>query len=336
MSRTAHGSVTLQVEVEELPLKEPFRITGRTFTSMQVVVVIVGSEGYVGRGEASGIYFRADDDVPGILKAIESVRPVVEAGIDRVALQSLLPPCGARNALDCALWDLEAKRAHRAVWQLAQLAQPRPLLTTFTLGADTPDRMTTGALGFPQAKALKLKLTGQAEDADRVRQVRAARQDTWLAVDANQGFTRAGFEQLLPVLIEARVQLVEQPLPLGQEAELENLRSPIPIAADESVLGLEDLPRLVGRFDAINIKLDKCGGLTEGLAMAHAARRLGLAVMVGNTIGSSLATAPAFLVGQLCSVVDLDGPALLATDRSPGVVYTEGKITCSDAVWGGP
>jgi L-Ala-D/L-Glu epimerase len=183
-------------------------------------------------------------------------------------------------------------------------------------------------------RAIKLKLTGESIDAERVRAVRQAREDVWLSVDANQGFTRASLEQLLPVLVDTRVALIEQPFPIGMDASLAGLRSPIPIAADESAQNLADLPALVGRYDLVNIKLDKCGGLTEGLAMARAARELGLGVMVGNMMGTSLAMAPAFLVGQLCSVADLDGPIFLQRDRSATVEYRDGSIYCSPATWG--
>jgi L-alanine-DL-glutamate epimerase-like enolase superfamily enzyme len=168
-----------------------------------------------------------------------------------------------------------------------------------------------------------------------VRAVRRARPDVWLAVDANQGFSRAFLEEMLPVLVDARVELIEQPLPVGREADLDGFKSPIPIAADESAQTIADLPKLMNRFNIVNIKLDKCGGLTSGLAMASAARQFGLGVMVGNMMGTSLAMAPAFLVGQLCDIVDLDGPLLLRDDRKPSVEYKDGDIWCSEDVWGG-
>jgi L-alanine-DL-glutamate epimerase-like enolase superfamily enzyme len=270
-----------------------------------------------------------------MVKSIENVRDSIEAGIDRETLQNLLPLGGARNAVDCALWDLDAKRMGKPAWQLADLDEPRPLLTAHTVGAESPDDMADWACSYTEAKFLKLKLTGEAIDADRIRAVRAARKDVSLAVDANQGFTRSSLEALLPVLTQARVTLVEQPFPIGQEAQLDGMKFPIPIAADESVQGLKDLSALVGRFGVINIKLDKCGGLTEALAIAREARRLGLDVMVGNMTGTSLAMAPGFLVGQLCQVVDLDGPLFLRSDRSPGAVFKGGNVWCPDSVWGG-
>ena len=334
MGTQRFGRLNLTARVEKFPLREPFHITGRTWVDTEVLTVEVEAEGLVGRGEACGVYYKQSDSPQDGARQIEAVRGQVEAGIDRQALQTLLPASGARNALDCALWDLEAKATGRAAWQLAGLQRPAPLLTTFTVGANNPDKMAADARAYSQARAIKLKLTGESIDADRVRAVRSARPDVWLGVDANQGFTKASLHTLLPTLVDARVQLIEQPFKIGAEALLDGLRSPIPIAADESALVLADVPKLVGRFNVINIKLDKCGGLTEALLMAREALRLGLDVMVGNMVGSSLAMAPAFLVGQLCKVVDLDGPVFLSNDRPTPVIYENGKITCPTALWG--
>src|SRR5579859_1043568 len=288
------GPVTLRAEVEQWPLIKPFRITGYTYEAIVVVVVSLQRDGCVGRGEAAGVYYR-NETPASIIGQLELLRAKIEAGLSRTSLQEMLPPGGARNALDCALWDLEAKLSGRAAWEMAGLERPRPLLTTFTCGADEPEQMAVTARGYTNARAIKLKLTGESVDADRVRAVRDARADVWLGVDANQGFTRASLEKLLPVLTEMHVALIEQPFPIGQEALLDGFQSPIPIAADESVQSLADIPTLIGRFNVINIKLDKCGGLTEGLAMARSARRFGLDTMVGNMLGTSLAMAPAFL-----------------------------------------
>jgi L-alanine-DL-glutamate epimerase-like enolase superfamily enzyme len=330
------GALVMRVAVEKFPLKKPFRITGYTKVDADVVIVELEKGGCIGRGEASGVYYRKFDDATSNIKQINSVRPRIELGIDRESLQRLLPLGGARNAVDCALWDLEAKIAGRAVWQIAGLNRPQPLLTTFTVGADHPDRMAADARAYTHAKAIKLKLTGQADDADRVRAVRDVLPDVWLGVDANQGFTRSFLERLIPVLVDARVKLIEQPFKIGEDAQLDGLNSPIPLAADESVQGLADVQGLVGRFNVVNIKLDKCGGFTEALAMAREAQRLGLGVMVGNMIGTSLAMAPSFLIGQLCNVVDLDGPVFLSTDRGSPVSYENGMISCPEALWGTP
>jgi L-alanine-DL-glutamate epimerase-like enolase superfamily enzyme len=195
--------------------------------------------------------------------------------------------------------------------------------------------MAVAAREYMDARAIKLKLTGEPTDGLRVRAVRDARPSVWLGVDANQGFTRPSLERLMPVLEEARVALIEQPFPIGQEFLLDGFRSPIPVAADESAQSLSDLPGLLGRFDVVNIKLDKCGGLTEALAMARRARELGLETMVGNMLGTSLAMAPAFLVGQLCRIVDLDGPVFLKSDRPQCFHYSDGLIVCPEAVWAG-
>ena len=189
--------------------------------------------------------------------------------------------------------------------------------------------------GFVGAKAIKLKLTGEPDlDARRVEAVRAARPDVWLMVDANQGYSAAMLREVLPAFVRAEVKVVEQPVPRGSEAELDGFVSPIPLAADESALSSGDLGALVGRFDIVNIKLDKCGGLTEALAMVDGARALGLEVMVGNMAGTSWAMGPAFIVGQFCQVVDLDGPISLRADRDPAVSYRDGEVWCDDAVWG--
>jgi L-alanine-DL-glutamate epimerase-like enolase superfamily enzyme len=325
----------LHAVAERWIFKEPFRITGYTMEAVDVVVVTLEQDGFIGKGEGAGVYYLGDD-VPRMLQQLEQVCTTIEAGIDADSLQRLLPGGGARNALDCAWWDLQAKLSGRPVWELAGLQQPAPLLTTFTCGAGSPEQMAATARGYPDARAIKLKLTGEPIDADRVRAVRDACPQAWLAVDANQGFERDSFQRLLPVLIDARVALIEQPFRRGDEAALVGLRSPIPIAADESVQGLAELPGLLGKVDVINIKLDKCGGLTEGLAMARAARELGLGVMVGNMLGTSLAMAPAALLGQLCRIVDLDGPVFLRDDRATGVRYADGQVTCPAALWGYP
>jgi L-alanine-DL-glutamate epimerase-like enolase superfamily enzyme len=328
------GPLKLTVTQERWPFAAPFRTSGRTSQESRTITVTLESAGQVGRGEASGVYYKGDT-VENMLQQLESVRPAIESGLSRASAQRLLPAAGARNALDCALWDLEAKLTGKAAWQIAGLAPPRALLTTFTCGAEAPDAMAKAALGFHEARAIKLKLIGEPLDAARVRAVRDACPNVWLSVDANQGFSLRTLDALLPVLSEARVQMIEQPFAVGQEAQLDELESPIPIAADESLQGIADLPALMGRFEVVNIKLDKCGGLSEGLAIAQEAKRRGFKVMVGNMAGTSLAMAPSYLVGQLCDLVDLDGPALLKLDRATPVRYVDGKISCPEELWGG-
>ena len=329
-------AVTLELEVQSLPLAAPFRISGYVFESSDAVVVTLRDGIHCGRGEAAGVYYTGDDSSR-MVTQIGGVRVAVEAGANRSDLRQLLPPGGARNALDCAMWELEASRAEKPVWELAGIDRPRPLRTTFTLGADTPSAMAEGALRYADARSIKIKLTGELDlDIARVRAIREARPDAWLGVDGNQGFKKEELLALTSALEAYGVSLLEQPLARGCEIDLQGFASPIPIAADESILSLAELDRAPGRFDVINIKLDKCGGLTEGLMIAAEARRLGLGVMVGNMVGTSLAMAPAFVLGQLCDLVDLDGPTFLARDRSPSVEYRNGDISAGPEVWGAP
>ncbi len=323
----------LEIRTESRPFKQPFRISGYTFTEGEVVFVALSDGGLSGRGEACGVYYH--DETPQSMTAqLETVRSEIERGVNREALQSLLPAGGARNAVDCALWDLEAKRERMPVWKMADAPRPIPLRTTFTVGAGSPDDMAAAARAYEGVRAIKLKLTAD-DPAACVRAVRAARPDVWIGVDANQAFTRQTLEKLLPVLVDAQVGLIEQPLVIGADAELSGLDSPIPLAADESVQSLQDIGRLAGLYDVVNIKLDKSGGLTEGLKMAHEARRLGLKAMVGCMSGTSLSMAPAFVLGQICDFVDLDGPTFLANDRPHPAVYADGTIWCPESLWGG-
>lgn len=327
--------LTMTVAASDLRLAQPFRISGYLFERFEAVEVTLSDGTQQGRGEGGGVYYLGDD-VPHMLAELERFRAEIEAGPDREALRAVMPPGGARNAVDCALWELEAARRGVPVWRLAGGPAPRALRTTFTLGADEPGRMAQAAVGHAGARAIKIKLTGDLDlDLARVAAVRAARPDVWLAVDGNQGFVIGQMDALVAGLVEHDVSLLEQPLARGREADLDGYRAPLPIAGDESILTLADVPSAAGRFDVVNIKLDKCGGLTEGLLMADEARRLGLKVMVGNMGGSSLATAPGFVLGQRCDIVDLDGPTFLANDRRPGVEYADGNVWAPGALWGG-
>jgi L-alanine-DL-glutamate epimerase-like enolase superfamily enzyme len=326
--------LSLGYRVEAKRLSAPFRISGYVFETSDVVVVELSDGEFTGRGEAAGVYYLGDDSKH-IVAELEAHRRIVEDGPDREELRSLMPAGGARNAVDCAMWDLEAKREGTEARRLANLSELKPLITTFTLGADDPEVMAAGARNYADARAIKVKLTGELElDIARIAAIRAARPNVWLGVDANQGYTRDSLDRLVEALSQHRVSLLEQPLARGHEADLDGYRCPIPIAADESALGLDDVAGLLGRFDVINIKLDKCGGLTEALLIADEARRHGLSVMVGNMVGTSLAMAPAFILGQGCDVVDLDGPTFLREDRTPACEYRDGTIWCSDDVWG--
>lgn len=332
-SLVARG-VGLEIVIEDWPMAEPIRLSGHTLCAAQVVVVTLRWQGHVGRGEACGLFYQGD--TPLRLQAqIEAVRLPIESGLTRARLRELMPPGGARNAVDCALWELEARCSGKAVWEMAGLAAPKHLLTTITISAGSPERMTLAATQrYPLARALKLKLLGDGQDAERVRAVRIGRPDVWLGVDGNQGFDEAALRALLPTLEAERVALIEQPLPVGHDAKLAAIKTSIPFAADESAQSLVDLPAIAECFDVVNIKLDKCGGLTEALLMVDLARRLNLKTMVGCMGGTSLAMAPALLVGQRCDIVDLDGPLLLVADRTPGLAYEHGMVKAAAGTWG--
>lgn len=325
----------LHIEIERWPLKSPFRITGYVFEAIEIIVVTLERDGAIGRGEAHGVYYLGDS-APKLVDEIEECRSPIERGVNRRELCSLLRPGGARNAVDCALWDLEAKLAGAPVWRLAGLDEPRPIVTAFTCGADEASRMADNVREMKSAKAIKLKLTGEPADADRVRAVRSARSDVWLGIDANQGFDRDSLNALMPVLVEADVQLIEQPFPRNRDSWLDGLQSPIRIASDESIHKASDVAGAAGRFDVINIKLDKCGGLTEALDMVRIARGLGLGVMIGNMMGTSLSIAPCYAMASCCDIADLDGPMFLAEDREPVMTFDGGLACCPPSLWGYP
>jgi L-alanine-DL-glutamate epimerase-like enolase superfamily enzyme len=328
------SKLNVDVGVETLPLAEPFRISGHCFETVDALTVTLSDGTHRGRGEAAGVYYMGDD-LEHMKTAAQGAKVDIEAGPTRQELREILPPGGARNAVDAALWELEAVRAGTTAWRLAGLDAVKPVRTTFTISADTVQAMAARARKYADAKAIKVKLTGDlALDLARVRAIRAARPAVWLGVDANQGYSIGDLPTLIEGLREQHVALLEQPLPRGREADLDGFASPIPLAGDESILSLDELAAAVGRFDVVNIKLDKCGGLTEGLMMAEEARCLGLQVMVGTMIGTSLGTAPAFILAQQCSIVDLDGPTFLARDRSPAVLYRDGTLFSGDQVWG--
>lgn len=315
-------------------MREPFRISGYLFESMPSVQVAIEDGDSRGRGEAAGAYY-LKDDVPNMQAGIESARDAIEQGADRTALQQLLPAGGARNAIDCALWELESNASGTAVWQLAGAPGTDALTTTFTLSADSPERILASLSKFPAPRALKMKLDGDLDsDIARVRAVRGARPDMWIGVDANQGYDGRTIEKLIAALVDAKVSLLEQPNRRGEEAMLDGLDCPIPIAADESILDGNELEQHYQRFDVINIKLDKCGGLTEALRMKDMVRKMGKTLMVGNMAGGSLATAPAFVLGQFCDIVDLDGPWYLTDDPVADRLYDDGQIAMPRDFWG--
>ncbi|MEM9146060.1 MAG: N-acetyl-D-Glu racemase DgcA [Pseudomonadota bacterium] len=326
----------LTVREERWPLREPFVISRMRQDEAEVVVVEIEADGCRGRGEADAC-LDGPDAAP-VALTVEAVREAVEAGAGRAALCRMMPAGPARNALDCALWDLEAKQAGRPVWALAGLTAPGPVTTVLTIGLGTPEAMARTAAAEAGRAVLKLKL-GRAEgDLDRVAAVRRAAPEARLIVDANTGWGPQLLAEILPGLAALGVALVEQPLAPGADAALLEITGqdrPIPIAADESVTDLASLPALIGRYECVNVKLDKTGGLTEGLALVAAARKAGMGVMIGCNLGTSLAMAPGVLLAQGAEVVDLDGPLLLARDRQPGLVYQASEVLPPDAVlWG--
>lgn len=319
------------MEVESWDYREPFHITGYTWTCMDIIYVEIHEDGATGRGEAAGVYY-FDETGDSMRRDILSVRPAIEAGAGREDLLGLLPAGGARNALDCALWDLEAKLAGKTIWELTGV-DPGPLQTVLTVGLDTPDVMAASAKRLASDR-LKVKLSGDAP-LERIVAVRKARPDADIIVDANQGWSFAQLEELAPKFRELRVAMIEQPLPRGADDGLEGFESPVPLCADESCLDTSEFELAARRYHVINIKLDKTGGLTEALALAKLARRRGLDVMVGNMVGTSLAMAPGCVVAQLCRFVDLDGPCFLVRDREHAIRYDNGALTLpTPALWG--
>ncbi|MBX6322566.1 MAG: dipeptide epimerase [Rhodospirillaceae bacterium] len=327
----------LTVAAERWPIAGTFTIARGSKTVAEVVVVTLREEEdgrvAVGRGECTP-YPRYGETTAGVIACIEGLRAAIEDGLDRTALQATLPPGAARNALDCALWDLEAKRTGRPVWALAGLPPPRPVVTAYTLSLDAPERMGEAARRNAHRPLLKLKVSGP-EDLARVRAVREAAPDARLIVDANEGWRAEDVERLGPALAALGVELIEQPLPAAEDGALAGLRRPVPVCADESCHGLDTLDALAGKYDAVNIKLDKTGGLTEALAVAEEAVRRGLVLMVGCMVATSLSMAPALLVAQRARYADLDGPLLLARDREPGLRYESSLVHPAPAdLWG--
>jgi L-alanine-DL-glutamate epimerase-like enolase superfamily enzyme len=315
------------------PLAHSFAISRGSKTTTEVVIAEVFDGEFRGRGECVP-YPRYGESVESVVRTLEAMRGAVFSGLDRRELQQAMPPGAARNALDAAFWDLDAKRDDRRAADIAGLGLLKPVVTAYTLGLDTPERMGEAAAAQRARPLLKLKLTGDG-DIERVRAVRRAAPAARLIVDANEGWTERHLTEVMPELGAFGVELIEQPLPAGADDALRGLPHPIPICADESCHTREDLDRLAGKYDAVNIKLDKAGGLTEALALTDAAAARGFIIMVGCMIGSSLAMAPAILVAQRAQVVDLDGPLLLAADRVPGLRYDGSTIYPPEpALWG--
>ena len=309
----------LSVVIDVFPIAGRFVIARGAKTEARVVTVTLREGARRGRGECVP-YARYGESVEGVATAIEGLRAALARGADRGALQGLLPPGAARNALDCAFFDLEAKRAGRPVAEIAELQELKPLVTALTISVGTPEEMFAAAEAAAEWPLLKVKLAGEG-DAERLAAVRAGAPRARFIVDANEAWREADLEGNFAACAKAGVDLIEQPLPAGKDGLLARIARPVPVCADESAHTREELAALCDRYDAVNIKLDKTGGLTEALAMAKEAQRLGLKIMAGCMVGSSLAMAPATLIGQSADWVDLDGPLLLARDRQPGLVY---------------
>lgn len=317
----------------EWPYSHAFRIAYRVSNVAEAVHVKMIDGSCVGCGEALGVSYRGES-VESMLAQLDGVRRQLCAGISRSGLPALLPAGGARNAVDCALWDLEAKRSGKRAWELAGLSLVKPITTDHTIGLDTPEIMAQIAASLHLYPILKLKLCGEG-DLERVLAVRAARPDALLIVDANQAWTQRHLEHLAPRFAKIGVKLIEQPLPAGEDDVLLRYDSPVPLCADESCQTTESLPQLVGKYQYVNIKLDKSGGLTEALRLAREAARCNFKLMVGCMAGSSLSMAPAFIVAQLCEFADLDGPLLSARDITPAIQYDGGRMSPPErALWG--
>ena len=324
----------LSVRIERWPIAGAFAISRGSKTEAVVVVAELSDGTHRGRGE-SVPYARYGETPDGIVATIETLRPALRQGLDRGALQHALGPGAARNALDCAYWDVNARQAGRRAYELAAIPGPMPLTTAYTISLATAVEMAAAAERAAWRPLLKVKLGGGEEDVARIAAVRRAAPRADLIVDANEGWNADNFEENFAACADAGVTLIEQPLPEGHDDALARIKRPIPVCADESVHDRASLDALAGKYDAINIKLDKAGGLTEALALAAEAERRGFAIMVGCMVATSLAMAPAMLVAEQARYVDLDGPLLLAKDRPDGLRYDGSLVYPPElALWG--
>lgn len=323
----------MSVHSENWKTLQAFQITGYRFDSLNVIVVELEQDGVVGRGEGTGIYYR-DETQATMVEQLLAVQVDIEAGISREALLELLPAGGARNAVDCALWDLETKRAGRSVWELTGTV-PKPLTSVYTIGlSEAPQAMAQQAKKAALYPFLKVKLDGD-RPVERMRLIREARPDAALMIDVNQGWTFEQLQAVAPELKPLKISMIEQPLPRGADEALTDYDSPIPLCADESCLDRSELAAALSRYQIINIKLDKTGGLTEALYLAKAVQDAGAQLMVGNMLGTSLAMAPAYVIGQQCAYVDLDAPMFLCNDRAQAIGYRNNVLTIpTPQLWG--
>jgi L-alanine-DL-glutamate epimerase-like enolase superfamily enzyme len=324
--------VLIEAKEEIWPLKQTFRISRGSRTETRVVVVTVADGQHIGRGEAVPIA-RYNQTPESVLAQIESIRS--EKNLVREQLQSLLPAGAARNALDCALWDLQAKISGKRLWELADIPIVPEVETSFTISLDTPEKMATAAKASANVPILKLKLSGENLDLARVEAVHGAAPAARLLIDANESWSPDHYKGIAPAMKRLGVELIEQPFPANADDVLENLDHPTPVCADESCHTSADLPRLTNRYEVINVKLDKTGGLTEALLLTERARESGFKLFIGCMVGTSLSMAPARVLASAADYVDLDGPLLLARDRDNGLTYRNGKIDIpSRELWG--
>src|SRR6266550_77247 len=324
--------LTIDAREEIWPLRQPFRISRGSRTEARIVVLTVSDGKHIGRGEAVPLA-RYNQSIASVLAQIESIQG--DKNLNRQCLQDLLPAGAARNALDCALWDLEAKISGKRVWELAEIPIVHVVETSFTISLDTPEKMGAAAKANARLPMLKLKLGGDDPDLARVETVRETASATRLLIDANESWSPEHYQKIVPALKQLGVELIEQPFPTKTDEVLETLDHPIPVCADESCHTTADLARLTNRYEMINVKLDKTGGLTEALRLCKHARESGFKLLIGCMVGTSLSMAPARLLASASDYVDLDGPLLLARDRDCGLTYENNQIGLPDRqLWG--
>src|SRR5438093_2348944 len=325
-------ALTIEAREETWTLKDRFRIARGACTEARVVVVTVSNGEHTGRGECVPIA-RYNQSTESVITQIESIKE--EKSLDRQHVQKLLPAGAARNALDCALWDLQAKISGKRVWELANIPVVPEVVTTLTISLDTDAKMAAAAMANATAPILKLKLGGDDLDLARVKAVSEAAPAARVLIDANESWSREHYEEIVPALKELGVALIEQPFPADADEVLEILDHPIPVCADESCHTTTDLPRLTNRYEVINVKLDKTGGLTEALRLCSRAHETGFKLLIGCMVCTSLAIAPARLLASTAQWVDLDGPLLLARDCGHGLTYRNGKLAMPPPeLWG--
>jgi len=319
-----------KIEKKSYPLKSPFVITGYTFNNADAVQVTIEKDGHIGRGEANGIYY--EDETPESMAA--QIEDVIHSRLTHEEVNDLLPRGGARNALDCAFWDLRAKESGKSIWHLLDI-NPHRLVTVATVGIDTPELMAAKAREYSKYPNLKIKLSGE-NPIERLEAIRTARPDATLITDVNQGWTFEELKEYIPHCKRLGLAMIEQPLARGGDEMLEGFKSEVPLGADESCLDSSEYKENAKRYDVINIKLDKCGGLTDALRIVKLAKRDGKGLMVGNMTGSSLGMAPSSVVGQFCQFVDIDGPLFLKQDIENGLDYADGGIASlpTPKLWG--